>query len=326
MGLIDDSISVEQQIAGGIERFLAESGSAGHLSGIVLEWVRAENKPGGKQYPWGNLLFTIGDVFSDNQETIVQVAVAMELYALAADIFDDIEDQDNDELPWRTIPAAQAINTANLILFLSFKALAAINDQALYRQANDIFQTMGITACHGQNQEFLYEGQDAITLAQYFDTARKKSGALTAGACKLAGVLAGCDTSLILDLDKFGQNLGIISQIKNDLQDLFRVEAKSDVRLGKKTLPLVYLGNILKQNKAKTEELHQLCSPARRKGAEFGPAETERLRRFVIQEGAAHYCSVICACFKQEAVEILDTMNIAEEQKRKLIALVENQT
>ncbi len=326
MGLTADSISAERQIAGGIERLLAESGSAGHLSGTVLEWVHAESKSRGKQYPWGNLLFTIRGAFGDCRETIVQVAVAMELYALAADIFDDIEDKDNNELPWRIVPAAQAINTANLILFLSFKALAAINDQARYRQANDIFQTMGITACHGQNQEFLYEGQDAITLDQYFDTVRKKSGALTAGACKLAAVLAGCDTSLILYLDKFGQNLGIISQIKNDLQDLFRVEAKSDLRLGKKTLPLVYLANVLKQNKAKTEELYQLCSAAQRKGAEFGSAETDRLRRFVIQEGAAHYCSVICACFKQEAVEILDAMNIAEEQKRKLIALVENQT
>jgi len=98
------------------------------------------------------------------------------------------------------------------------------------------------------------------------------------------------------------------------------------VRLGKKTLPLVYLANALKQNQGKAEELYQLCSPARQKRPEFGPAEMERLRRFVIQEGAAHYCSVICAFFKQEAVEILDAMNIAEEQKRKLIALVENQT
>ncbi|TWH55973.1 competence protein ComQ [Desulfitobacterium sp. LBE] len=324
MGLTADSISVEQQIAGGIERFLAESGSAGHLSGTVLEWLRAENKPGGKQYPWGNLLFAIGDVFGDSQETIVQVVVAMELYALAADIFDDIEDQDNDELPWRTIPAAQAINTANLILFLSFKALAAINDQARYRQANDIFQTMGITACHGQNQEFLYEEQDSITIDQYFDAIGKKSGALTAGACKFAGVLAGCDARLTPDLEKFGQKLGIISQIKNDLQDLFQVEAKSDLKLGKKTLPLVYLANILKENKEKTEELNQLCSPARRELLEFGPTETDRLRRFIIQEGAAHYCSVICAYFKQEAVEILDTMNITEEQKRKLSTLVEN--
>ncbi|MEM5770291.1 MAG: polyprenyl synthetase family protein [Bacillota bacterium] len=105
------------------------------------------------------------------------------------------------------MPAAQAINTANLILFLSFEALAAINDQARYRQANEIFQMMGITACHGQNQEFLYEEQEAITLAQYFDTVRKKSGALTAGACKLAAVLAGCDAVLIPDLERASVSL-----------------------------------------------------------------------------------------------------------------------
>ncbi|WP_019850765.1 polyprenyl synthetase family protein [Desulfitobacterium sp. PCE1] len=319
-------MGTEQRIIGGIERFLAESGLAGELSGTILEWVRAENKPGGKQYPWGSLLFSVGDVFGGRQEIILHGAVAMELYGLAADIFDDIEDQDNDQLPWRTVPAAQAINTANLILFLSFKALAAINEHSHYRQAHEIFHTMGITACHGQNQEFLAEEQEVIPLDQYFDTVRKKSGALTAGACKLAAVLAGGDAGLIHDLEKLGQNLGIISQIKNDLQDLFRVETKSDVRLGKKTLPLVYLADVLKQNKGKAEELYQLCSPTRQKGPEFGPAEKERLRRFIIQEGAAHYCSVICAYFKLEAVEILDAMNIAMEQKRKLIALVENQT
>lgn len=326
MGLTVGSMSRGQRIAGGIERFLAESGLAEDVSGTIMEWVRAENKPGKKQYPWGNLLFTIRDIFGDSQGTIIHGAVAMELYALAADIFDDIEDQDNDELPLRTVPAAQAINIATLILFLSFKALAAINEPARYRQAHEIFKRMGIMACHGQYQEFLCEKQEAITLDQYFDTIRKKSRALTAGACKLAAVFAGCDVGLIPDLEKYGHNLGIISQIKNDLWDLFRVEVKSDLSLGKKTLPLVYLTNVLKRNKVKTEELHQLCSLARQKRPEFGSAETDRLRRFLIQEGAAHYCSVICACFKQEAVEILGAMNITEEQKRKLSALVENQT
>lgn len=85
-------------------------------------------------------------------------------------------------------------------------------------------------------------------------------------------------------MEKFGQNFGIIRQIKNDLRDLFRVKAKSDAKLGEKTLSLVYLASVSKQNREKTKELHQLCLPAQQKGPEFGSVETDRLRQFIIQE------------------------------------------
>lgn len=54
-------------------------------------------------------------------ETALTGAIAMELSALAADIFDDIQDQDNDELPWRQIPTENALNLAICLSMLGYQ-------------------------------------------------------------------------------------------------------------------------------------------------------------------------------------------------------------
>lgn len=321
MGLTSGFMKTEQQIIQGIERLLSASGLAGEMTSTITEWIKGENKPGEKQYPWAKFVFTVGNAFHATWDESLHGAVAMELYALAADIFDDIEDQDNNALPWRQVPAAQAINMASCLLLLSFKALGTMKNPGHYRLANAVFQEMGIAACEGQFQEFHDEKQITVTFDQYFDTIRKKSGALTAGACQLGAVLAGCSENMVHELGQFGEKLGMISQIKNDLQDFFRFETKSDFSQGKKTLPLVYLASVLKENSG--EEWHDLCSLALRNRPEPDPEEKDRLRQLLIREGVVHYGSVICAWLTRQAVEILDTMEITKEQRGTLITLVE---
>ena len=238
---------------------------------------------------------------------------------MAADIFDDIEDQDNDALPWRKVPAAQAINMASCVLILAFKALLAVKDPEHYRQLNAAFHQIGLQACDGQFQELRDEKQRPVTFDKYFETIRKKSGALTAGACKTGAILANGNDVMIRDFGEFGLKLGVISQIKNDLQDFLKFDTKSDFVQGRQTLPLVYLNHVLEGEKA--QQLHDLRSLALQDRTKFGAGEQYQLRQLTVQEGAPHFCSVTCTLFKQEMTLLLDGMNISEEQKRKLINL-----
>ncbi len=313
-------MTTEQVIKKEIELLLSESELAEETIYTILEWVLIRNILGKEPFLWAQLVLTIGNISNDTVDASLPGAVAMELYSLAADIFDDIEDQDNDELPWRQVPAPQAINMASCILVLSFKALSAIKDPQHYRQANETLQQMGLYACEGQFEEFRHEKQTSITLDQYFETIKKKAGALTAGACKIGAILGDCSETMIREFEQFGLKLGMISQVKNDLHDFLEFESKSDFSKGKKTLPLVYLFNVLEGSKA--EELQYLCSLAQQDWQRFGPEERKQLRQLIIEEGAAHFCSVTCTLFKQQAMEILDGMKMTEEQKRKLIGLV----
>ena len=115
-------------------------------------------------------------------------------------------------------------------------------------------------------------------------------------------------------------NLGVMSQIKNDLADFLNLDIKNDFARGRKTLPFVYLLNVLNEEKA--EELKGLSSLANKGLDKFGPQEREQLSKLVLSEGTIHYCLVMYELYKQRAIETLDDTPILENRKKKLIELV----
>lgn len=315
-----ESMDTNQRIKREIELLLLEYRLSGDTVQTIKEWIQIRNMDSKTPYPWAQLILTIGDTLCATPDACLPGATAMELYTMAADILDDIEDQDNDELPWRKVSTAEAINMATCILFLSFKALTIIKNPRYYRQVNDTFQHMGLVACEGQSEEFSDEKKEVISLDRYFETVKKKSGVLTSGACKIGAILANCNEDLIRNLEQFGEKIGMFSQVKNDLHDFLKLETKSDFIKGKKTLPMVYLTRVLHENAA--EELQYLCSLAQQDCHRFSLEGGKRLHQLIIQEGAVQYCAVICTMFKQQALDILDGMEITEEQRRKLSKLV----
>jgi len=248
----------------------------------------------------------------------------MELSALAADIFDDIQDQDNDDLPWRQIATANALNLAICLSNLSSKAVAMLpdgRDSKLYREVSQMLSHMWITASDGQFQEVLFDTREQISIDQYFELIKRKSGSLTACACKIGATLGGASESLVLQLEQFGTNLGIMSQIRNDLNDFLNFEKKKDFVNNKKTLPYVYLLNILNGKKAeKFKELSQMKG----NGSEmFGKEEQRCLKQLAIGEGAVHYCRVMYELSKEKSMEIIQAMPVPKKRKEKMIKLVE---
>jgi len=310
---------MDQIVATQIELLLTESGLSVDVVSIINSWLDY-NFGTKRKYVWAELTLAICDCASGVLEIGLQGAVAMELYALAADILDDIQDQDNNDLPWRKVPAAQAINLATCILVLSYKALSSISDRRHFKGVSNALNQMGLQACDGQFQELSNDCKASIQLEEYFSTIMKKSGSFTAGACKIGAILGNADQLFIDRLEQFGMNLGVMSQVKNDLVDFLNLETKHDFVSGRKTLPLVYLLNVLSEYK--TEELKRLSSLANKRSDKFGPIEREKLRELVINEGTIHYCLVICELYKQRAIETLNDITISKKRKEKLIELV----
>ena len=312
-------MNMDQIIAKEIKLLLTESGLSEGVVCIINSWLDSNFRIKGR-YGWAQLTLLTCDSTGGFLEVGLQGAVAMELYALAADILDDIQDQDNNDLPWRKVPPAQAINLATCILVLSYKALSNISNRRHFEDVSNVLNQMGLQACDGQFQEFLNDSKERISLEEYFEIIKKKSGGLTASACKIGAILGGADQTLVDQLEQFGMKLGMMSQIKNDLADFLNLEIKSDFIKGRKTLPFVYLLNVL--NEIKAEELKCLSSLAIKGLDEFGSKERGQLKELVVNEGTIHYCSVIHEMYKQRAMEILDGIPISEKRKEKLIQLV----
>jgi competence protein ComQ len=309
----------DQFITREIKQRISESGLSQGAVTIINSWHDSNLQMKGK-YGWADLTLMTCESTGGGFEVGAQGAVAIELYALAADILDDIQDQDNNGLPWRKVPTSQATNFAACILVLSYNALSVLSNRRHFENISSVFNQMGLQACDGQFHDFMNDHKEKITFEEYFAIIKKKSGVLTASACKIGAILGDADQSVISQFEEFGTILGMMGQIKNDLNDFFNLETKRDFLQGRKTLPFVYLLNVLEGIKA--EELKYLSSLAIKGLDEFGPKERGQLRELVIKEGTIQYCSVLIEMYKQRALEVLDGIPISETRKKKLIQLV----
>ncbi|OLN25546.1 polyprenyl synthetase family protein [Desulfosporosinus metallidurans] len=316
-------LQLDQVITAEINKILTRVQLSIEMIVMINSSLNADSKTG-ELFKWAHLTLMNCECVGGVPEVALPGAIAMELSALAADIFDDIQDQDNDDLPWRQIPPANALNLAICLSMLSSEAVSTLpddKDSRLYREVSQILSHMWITASDGQFQEVLFDTCEQVALDQYFELVKRKSGSLTTCACKIGATLGGASESLVLQLEQFGTNLGIMSQIRNDLNDFLNFEKKKDFVNHKKTLPYVYLLNVLKGKTAKQfKELTQIEA----KGLMgFGKEEQDYLKQLAIDEGAVHYCRVMYEIFREKAKEIIQAIPVPEKRKEKMIKLVE---
>lgn len=216
-------------------------------------------------------------------------------------------------------PNENALNLAICLSMLGYHAVLTLSegkDKSHLGKISPILSRMWITASDGQYQEVLFDTREQITIEQYFELVKRKSGSLTACACKIGATLGGASESLVLQLEQFGIILGIMSQIRNDLNDFLHFEKKKDFIKNKKTLPYVYLLNVLKGQKA--EKFKELTKGLR----EFGDEEQNYLSQLAVDEGVIHYCRVMYEMFREKSLEIIRVVPVPEKLKEKMNRLV----
>ncbi|MDR3490789.1 MAG: polyprenyl synthetase family protein [Gammaproteobacteria bacterium] len=316
------NFQLDQVITAEIDKILTRARLSSEMIVMINSSLNVDSETG-ELYKWAHLTLMNCECVSGVSEGALPGAIAMELSALAIDIFDDIQDQDHDDLPWRQIPTANALNLASCLSMLSYEAISMLPDDRdgrFYREIGQILSHMWITCSDGQFQEALFDTREEVTLDQYFELVKRKSGSLTACACKIGATLGGASESLVLQLEQFGTYLGIMSQIRNDLNDFLDFEKKKDFVNHKKTLPYVYLLNILKGNAA--EQFKELTQMKGNGLLRFGKEEQGDLKQLTLDEGAVHYGRVMYEIFREKSMEIIQAIPVPEKRKEKLIKLV----
>ncbi len=101
-------MNMDQIVARKIELFLTKSGLSIDVVTIIDNWLDYNCGIRGR-LAWAKLTLAICDSVGGILEVGLPGAVAMEVFALAADILHDIQDQDNNDLPRRKVPAAKQL-------------------------------------------------------------------------------------------------------------------------------------------------------------------------------------------------------------------------
>ncbi|WP_010273687.1 polyprenyl synthetase family protein [Paenibacillus senegalensis] len=247
-----------------------------------------------------------------SSDSIYRLAAISELFMLALDIVDDLQDQDNVDKPWMVSPPSHTLNAVLGLLNCCYGELGRLKESepfAIYPLLGEASRLAALSI-EGQYRDIsnaVESEEDYIIMVQ------QKSGSLIRLAMYFGLAVSPMSSPQLAVLDELASCLGIIAQLENDLRDVGRLDAKSDLLSRKKTLPVLYL---LSYSEEDFPILQQYYEGALSK-EKFLQHQDECLA-FVEQSGCLQYGRAIQNLYIDRAHELFDLLEGVEEWKEKL--------
>ena len=249
--------------------------------------------------PWALLPLAVCESISGRFEQALPAAAALVFLRAAADVFDDIEDADSASSLAARYGIAPATNAATTLVILAEKALARLRGRGVGNstivQVFDAVNAYYTTACAGQHLDLAHPVGQSISESDYLSIAGMKSATSIACACHAGALLGGANAELIDTFSRFGYNLGMASQLANDIEG---VTQGRDLLKRKVTLPAIYA--LAHADAGFRQRLEQaFTAPA------GGASDLSELRQILFASGAMHYASVTMEFYREKASDIL---------------------
>jgi octaprenyl-diphosphate synthase len=207
----------------------------------ILAYVRTTK---GKELRPILTLLSAGMFGTINEDTI-HAAVSLELLHTASLMHDDVVDQTFERRSKFSVNALWNNRVAILVGDYYLSKSAYITSKMKTRRMNTMISQLGCDLSDGELLQVSNERKLIIDEAAYLDVIRKKT-ALTFAFCTQSGAISVDATpEQEDDLRLFGEYLGMVFQIKDDIFDYFPSSAigkptGNDLKEGKMTLPLIY--------------------------------------------------------------------------------------
>jgi len=167
------------------------------------------------------------------------VASFCTLYLLAADLMDDVQDDDLAGKPHESAGAAVAANNAVALLFLALSFLeraAALESPAQARRYYELFNHTSVLAVAGQHRDLL--GIEGARLPnEVLEMLRSRNSSLSM-ILQYGALLCGCDDSTCARYAELAEKIILCGQIREDLSDIFGKDLSPDLGTNKVTYPV----------------------------------------------------------------------------------------
>jgi geranylgeranyl pyrophosphate synthase len=305
-----------------VEQGNLDSASASRVLSALQGSMRV--LPEGKYNPIVALIDRCYAAVRGERSLVVAPAIAaMEMLMAAGDLIDDIEDGEC-ELPSDRRSVGSSLETLSLLLMFCHQALSrlrsyGVSNQRLVR-AYQIVDSCGVQALRGQIRDMEFEASPLISVEESLDVSRLKSASLIKAAAQLGAVIGTDSQEEIEQIGRFGWHLGLVLQLMNDVSAVWpgeRAPNKSDLRLKKKTLPIVYALNL-----DGTDPASSLVQRYYRVDGSEAAISEASLKMALWRCGAIHYTCIVAGKEKFEAQRIAQHLAVNLPEAAKLQALL----
>ena len=283
--------------------------SLSHTDGLLSSVLEHIKSRGGKRMR-PLLILLMAKNFGEVSEVTQHAAVGLELLHTASLVHDDVVDESNERRGQASVNAEYNNKVAVLVGdYLLSTALLAVS----YTHSEDIVRylaELGRTLSNGEILQLSNISNQEISEDVYYQIINNKTAALFEACARIGAKSAGATDEEVLAAGKFGQNLGIIFQIRDDIFDYY------DKAEGKLTLPVIYA-----LNSTKNEEMIALARKV--KNGNVSADEIARLVAFTKENGGIEYANKRMWDFHRDAMLFLDNYGVKDDVKAALKAYLD---
>lgn len=261
------------------------------------------------------------DMYGGDIENAIYPSIAIEIFHNFTLLHDDIMDnatlRRGKETVFKKWNANVAILSGDTMFALAYKYLTKSDTKVLHKVL-DIFTKAAIEVCEGQQYDMNFETRNDVSISEYIEMIRLKTGVLIAASLKTGAVIGGADRGNLQNIYKFGEYVGLAFQLQDDLLDTFGNEDKFGKKIGgdivtnKKTY--LYIKALQDASENDRKELLRYFS-----SHDFNPIKkVDAIKKIYDNIGVKKATTDLINQYYEEALGYFEHLTIAPEKKNIL--------
>lgn len=278
--------------------------SLSHTNGMLTQALDHIRQRAGKRMR-PILILLMAKNFGRITDATQHAAVGLELLHTASLVHDDVVDESGERRGQASVNQVfdnkVAVLVGDYILSTALLQVSYTHSEVIVR----CLAELGRTLSNGEILQLSNIQNQDISEDIYYQVIKQKTAALFEACAALGAVSAGATESEIESARRFGRNLGIIFQIRDDIFDYYDhgeigKPTGNDMIEGKLTLPVIYALN--------TTQDEEMITLARKvKNGSVTDEEIARLVAFTKVHGGIEYADKRMRDFHAEAMLFLET-------------------
>lgn len=248
-------------------------------------------------------------------------AVGLELLHTASLVHDDVVDESGERRGQASVNATYnnkvAVLVGDYILSTALLHVSYSHSEEIVRYLAEL----GRVLSNGEILQLNSINNQEISEDVYYQVIKQKTAALFEACCAIGALSAGASEQEIESAKKFGQDLGIIFQIRDDIFDYYDSSdigkpTGNDMAEGKLTLPVIYALNTVYD-----DAMTALAYKVKQRTATAD--EIALLVDFAKRNGGIDYAEKQMWNFHAEAIRFIDTHVRSEVLRKSLVAYLD---
>lgn len=248
-------------------------------------------------------------------------AVGLELLHTASLVHDDVVDESEERRGQASVNATYnnkvAVLVGDYLLSTALLHVSFTNNQTIVQYLAEL----GRTLASGEILQLSNISNREISEEVYYEVIKQKTAALFEACCAIGALSSGGDEKQIEKAKKFGQNLGVMFQIRDDIFDYYPSTeigkpTGNDMAEGKLTLPVIYA-----LKRGGDESMYELARKV--KAGDVSADEIARLVDYAKQGGGIEYAEQCMENFRRDCMDYINEACTDPEIKAALTGYVD---